>query len=121
LTSDNHGANDTLCRAIARDLGVWHPVDNRLRCFGHIINLAVQAFLFARSEEAVAEAERQLQRCRTDMDYEFGANTIKMDGHGWLTILPPQKLHSLILKLKMSDMLKSQFKKIGERPHDSLG
>lgn len=112
LTGDNHGANDTLCRAIARNLGDWNPVDNRLRCLGHIINLAVQAFLFAKSEEAVAEAERQSQRCRTDMDYEIAAGSIKMDGHGWSTILPLQKLHGLVLKLNKSDRLKLQFKKL---------
>ena len=112
LTADNHGANDTLCRAIAEELDDWNPVDNRLRCLGHIINLAVQAFLFSRNEEAVAEAGRQSQRCRTDIDFEIAAGSITEDDRGWSTILPLQKLHTLTSRLNRSDKLKLQFKKL---------
>jgi hypothetical protein len=41
VTGDNHGAIDTLCRAVAEAIPEWSPVDNRLRCLGHIINLTV--------------------------------------------------------------------------------
>jgi hypothetical protein len=50
ITADNSGTNDTLCRTIASSLSdmniSWNPVSQRLRCLGHIINLAVQDFLF---------------------------------------------------------------------------
>ncbi|KAL1582101.1 hypothetical protein WHR41_09225 [Cladosporium halotolerans] len=92
----------------------WNPVDNRLRCLGRIINLAVQAFLFARNEEAVAEAERQPQRCKTDIDLEIAAGSIKEDGRGWSTILPLQKLHTLTSRLDRSDKLKLQFGKLAK-------
>lgn len=39
LTADNHGANGTLCRAIAEELDGWNPVDNRLRCLGPVMLL----------------------------------------------------------------------------------
>lgn len=68
VTGDNHGANDTLCAALAEELEDWDPVRNRLRCLGYIINLAVQAFLFAKDDEAVEEAERQSQRTGQDLD-----------------------------------------------------
>lgn len=71
MTGDNHGANDTLCRAIAEAVPGWDPVDNRLRCLGHIINLAVQAFLFAKDQDAIGEAERQSQRSERDIDEEI--------------------------------------------------
>jgi hypothetical protein len=57
LTADNAIANDTLCRAIKESLSgrhsvVWSARQNRLRCLGHVLNIAVQAFLSCRDEEA---------------------------------------------------------------------
>ena len=51
VISDNHTANDKLCRTISdwllQEEGIeWNPVHQRIRCQGHILNLAVQAFLF---------------------------------------------------------------------------
>jgi len=43
ITTDNHGANDTLCVALSEQLEGWQPLQRRLRCLGHIINLAVQS------------------------------------------------------------------------------
>lgn len=67
FTGDNHGSNDKLLRHVSKDLyknyGIkWDPVHHRIRCHGHTTNLAVQAFLFAKDEEAIdvaiAEAEK---------------------------------------------------------------
>jgi hypothetical protein len=54
IIGDNVGSNDTLCRTICKwyqdEHGkVWDPEEHRIRCLGHIINLIVQAFLFAGS------------------------------------------------------------------------
>jgi hypothetical protein len=51
VVADNSGTNDTLCQEIEdhllrTDNLVWESSLWRLRCLGHIINLAVQAFLF---------------------------------------------------------------------------
>jgi hypothetical protein len=51
ITGDNATTNDTLCRTFSKYLFEkfrirWNPVTQRLRCLGHIINLAVQDFLF---------------------------------------------------------------------------
>jgi len=51
ITSDNATTNDTLCRTFSKYLFDkfrirWNPVTQRLRCLGHVINLAVQEFLF---------------------------------------------------------------------------
>ena len=50
MVMDNAHTNDTLISVIAealREEGVFYdPQQRRLRCNGHIINLAVQAFLF---------------------------------------------------------------------------
>jgi hypothetical protein len=55
ITTDNHGANDTMCEELSKRLSYtqWQPKQRRLRCIGHIINIAVQAFFFARNNEAV--------------------------------------------------------------------
>ncbi|EKG09418.1 Ribonuclease H-like protein [Macrophomina phaseolina MS6] len=61
FTSDNSTANDTCMRALSTALtneyGVgFDPVGRRIRCGGHIINLCLQAFLFASSKEALNAA-----------------------------------------------------------------
>ena len=48
---DNVSTNDTLCAAIRKHIlkvedREWNDIQWRVRCTGHIINLAVQAFLF---------------------------------------------------------------------------
>jgi hypothetical protein len=51
IIADNSTTNDTLCRTIHKYLAdnediTWDPIQQRIRCQGHTINLAVQAFLF---------------------------------------------------------------------------
>lgn len=65
VTADNASANDTLCRAMEESLSVRHGVSwdarhNRLRCLGHVLNIAVQAFLFCRNEEALDTATQRV-------------------------------------------------------------
>ncbi|KAM0724076.1 hypothetical protein Q7P37_000256 [Cladosporium fusiforme] len=65
VTADNAGANDTLCRAMEEYLSSRHGIDwnarhNRLRCLGHVLNIAVQAFLFCRNEEAFDMATQRV-------------------------------------------------------------
>lgn len=111
ITGDNHGANDTLCRAVAEAAPEWSPVDNRLRCLGHIINLAVQAFLFAKDEDAIDEAERQSRRSNRDIDEEIALASVKSQ-EGWSTVLPLQKLHAFCAALNRSSALSTAFKKL---------
>jgi hypothetical protein len=65
VTADNASANDTLCRAMEEFLSIRHGVSwdarhNRLRCLGHVLNIAVQAFLFCRNEEALDTATQRV-------------------------------------------------------------
>lgn len=111
ITRDNHEANDTLCRAVAEAVPGWSPVNNGLRCLGHIINLAVQAFLFAKDEDAIEEAERQSQRSKRDIDEEIAPASVKLQ-EGWSTVLPLQKLHTFCTALNRSSALSTAFKKL---------
>ncbi|KAM3526952.1 hypothetical protein MY4038_006568 [Beauveria bassiana] len=58
FTLDNASNNDTMLRSLANTFG-FNPAHRRLRCHGHIINLAVQAFLFGKNKDASDEAMRQ--------------------------------------------------------------
>jgi len=69
---DNHGSNDLLLRKLGDRLAEdrtpgapqFDPKQRRIRCHGHVINLAVQAFFFCRDQAAVDaafdEARQQL-------------------------------------------------------------
>lgn len=50
---DNAENNDTMLKHISTEFWSHHsidydPLEHRLRCIGHIINLAVQVFLFGK-------------------------------------------------------------------------
>ncbi|OBS17637.1 hypothetical protein FPOA_26237 [Fusarium poae] len=54
-TGDNATSNNTCLEALSEKLFnereiIFDPVRRRIRCFGHIINLSLQAFLLARSK-----------------------------------------------------------------------
>jgi hypothetical protein len=60
-TGDNASSNNTCLEALSKKLLdtqgiIFDPVHRRVRCFGHIINLSLQAFLLARSKEALRAA-----------------------------------------------------------------
>jgi hypothetical protein len=57
---DNAGPNDTAVRAILRQLrpDIKNPDSRRIRCLGHIINLAAKAFLFGKDADAFEEGSR---------------------------------------------------------------
>jgi hypothetical protein len=71
---DNAANNDTMMGGFARHLetlGIpFEPITHRLRCTGHVLNLAVKAFLFGNSAEAIHDetyepgTEQELERWR---------------------------------------------------------
>ena len=75
VCTDNATSNDKALRLLAAELQKrddlshdWDPTLHRIRCLGHILNLAVQAFLFAEDQSAVDEAERQLNLSGSDVE-----------------------------------------------------
>ena len=96
IMGDNSGTNDTLCQEIETYLfteeGImWDASQRRLRCLGHIINLAVQAFLFhnvIRVEELKSYDESEESR-------EF-ENEIKRK---FRLLGPLGKLHNIIVNI----------------------
>jgi hypothetical protein len=61
FVGDNAGNNDTCWRAIYRKLcpDIKAPDNRRVRCLGHILNLAAKAFLFERDADAFEDDTNQ--------------------------------------------------------------
>jgi hypothetical protein len=111
LTADNHGANDTLCEALSEVLNDWNPQQRRLRCVGHIINLAVQSFLFAKSKEAVELAITSANSNGLTIDEELLQKSEDDDTAGWIKQPALQKILKLRTTLSRSDKLYNAFQR----------
>jgi len=89
MTTDNATNNDTAIaeRAVYfEDIGVeFNPRQSRVRCFGHIINLVVKAFLWGEDWQAF-EAE-----ISTELDIKKAASALKL----WRKKGPLGKLHKI--------------------------
>lgn len=104
VTTDNATANDTLCVALSESLNDWKPIERRLRCVGHIINLAVQSFWFATSQEAVELAAK-------DLSIEDEIDALDSE-HGWIQQPALQKILHFATTLRRSDRLFNDFKRL---------
>jgi hypothetical protein len=111
ITADNHGANDTLCKALADQLVDWLPTERRLRCVGHIINIAVQAFFFAKNSEAIELAiQAAATSLSTSVDEQLLLLSEKDENAGWIKVLPLQKILLFVRTIRKSDKLYNAFK-----------
>ncbi|OBS17536.1 hypothetical protein FPOA_26348 [Fusarium poae] len=92
FTLDNASNNDTAMEEIGKALG-FEGKTRRLRCFGHILNLAVKALLFGHNSEAF---EDDIQ----------GNEALDAKSHElWRRKGPVGKLHNLIFWIHRSDSL----------------
>jgi hypothetical protein len=88
ITSDNHGANDTLNQHLSEGLAVldepveWDPTRYRLRGLGHILNIAGQAFMTASSKARIQEAIEYVTSQSQDVDVE---EQLANSDDGWQT------------------------------------
>jgi hypothetical protein len=114
VTADNHGANDTLCEALANELTGWIPIERRLRCLGHIINIAVQAFFFAKDKEAVELAIEEAT-LHVSIDEQLLLLSDKDDTAGWIKISPLQKILTFVRTLRKSERLYNAFKRLASK------
>jgi hypothetical protein len=117
ITGDNASANDTLCRAIETHLqskGIdWQAAYQRLRCLGHIINLATQAFMFAEDQEAVEVATQRAANSDQTIDDSIAALS-KTEAQGWRKAGPLKKLYNLAVALR-NLRLHNEFKKLANQ------
>lgn len=124
FTGDNDAKNDTCLRQLALELSeeygvAFDAVSSRTRCVGHIINLSLQAFLFATSKNALQAAMEQAQDETTDVtvaealhDQLHSTTTSRQTTHrkrrkrndaaGWRSIGPLGKLHNIAVFIRNS-------------------
>lgn len=100
---DNASSNDTCVEAI---LGKIRPdlikKERRLRCIGHIINLAAQAFLYGKDEEAFT-AEVYGASMIADMKKQLDI---------WRKKGPIGKLHNIVTFIRHTPQRRDQFRSI---------
>ena len=86
IVADNAGINDTMMEHLSEYLtndGIdYDPVQHRLRCNGHVINLSVMAFFFGKHPHA------------RDNDYE-GPNLNDLDI--WRSFGPFGRLYNIVV------------------------
>ena len=109
VVGDNSGTNDTLCRAIEAYLRreeedlQWSATQWRVRCMGHIINLAVQGFLFHNSISAEElESYDELEKRGELKDIERVKQKFRLLG-------PLGKLHNIIVDIRSSANRTAEF------------
>ena len=94
---DNAGNNDTMLRALSRILREDHSIKydhrlHRIRCQGHILNLAVHSFLFVTDSENLEDET---------LDEKGKKDALKAI-EGWRKKGPLGKLHNFIVYLQAS-------------------
>jgi ribosomal protein L37AE/L43A len=130
-TGDNHGSNDKCCRFISSHLQQryqvdWDPEVHRIRCHGHVINLASQAFIFAPDKETIDAVVNSIRQeggsldeddlnGSFDEDHEYdeearlSAASKKKNGLSWKDAGPLGKLHAIVAYMRSSELLYNEF------------
>lgn len=105
---DNATSNDVLCRTLSQSLAQedidWNPVQNRLRCYGHVLNLAVQAF-FSALDIDISEVDNDKNDTNNDNE----------DQAYWRSKGPLGKLHNIAVHIRGSPTRSAEFKQLAGR------
>jgi len=114
IVGDNSSTNDTLCRAIETYLKreedlQWSATQWRVRCIGHIINLAVQGFLFHNSISAKElKLYNELEERGELEDIEEVKQKFRLLG-------PLGQLHNIIVDIRSSANRTAEFVALAAR------
>ncbi|KAK9443900.1 transposase-like protein [Metarhizium brunneum] len=132
FTADNATSNDTCLRALstslANEFGVgFDPIERRVRCGGHIINLCLQAFLFASSKEALVAAIEEaddnmdatvVESLQAQLQQKNGKGKYRRvpdDQAGWRSIGPLGKLHNIAVFIRSSTVHSDAWQRLAGR------
>lgn len=108
LTLDNHGANDLAVESLFRRLdptmtrrdGQAKKVERRCRCWGHIINLTVQAFL-------VGDSKKQLDTLE-GIERKVAVQEFTI----WKRKGPIRRAHNICVFIRASPKRREEFQKM---------
>jgi hypothetical protein len=114
IIADNAPPNNVLCRTIETHLDIeykikWKADHWRIRCIGHIINLAVQAFLFANVIEMV-ELESYDEQDRAGQLIDIEERKIKFRLMG-----PLGQGHNIVIHIRGSASRTEEFRVLAGR------
>lgn len=114
IVCDNASSNDTLCRAVSTYLYEkeeieWDSTFRQIRCIGHIINLAVQAFLFHNLIEMDQLESYDEQEAKGERGDEEGKQA------AFRLMGPLGKLHNIVTHIRGSASRTKEFKLLAER------
>ena len=100
-TTDNGSSNNTLLRAIAEAIPTFDEVLHRVRCLGHVLNITIQAFLFAEDKEASEEAIRQWETL--SIQERLGEQPYHQTARQFRKLGPIGKAHNFVLFIHSSE------------------
>lgn len=104
--TDNASNNDTCIAALCEHfLPGIDPETRRLRCLGHIINLAVKSFLYGADPEAFESEAASLDLKKIDDKYRRELLIL------WRRRGPVGKLHNLVLSILVTSQRRQAFEK----------
>jgi len=118
VIGNNATTNNTLCRTMAQWLGSekkinWNQTFLRLRCFGHILNLVVQAFLFETDtgEDIIVSYDQEDQNTEEvdEKKQKERATEIRTK----MGVLG--KVHNIVVHIRASPLRMTEFKQEAER------
>jgi hypothetical protein len=106
FTLDNASSNDTCLRTFLPTCNpdITHDgiVSRRLRCFGHVLNLAAKAFLYGKNADAL-EVENNANEA---------LNREREAQEAWRRHSPIGKLHNVIVAVRITPQRKKHFARI---------
>jgi hypothetical protein len=114
IICDNATSNDKLCRTMSiylheKEEIPWDFTTRRIRCIGHIINLAVQAFLFQSLVEIDQLELYDEQEAKGEIRDEVEERAI------FRKIGPLGKLHNIVVHIQGSAGRTKEFKDLAKR------
>lgn len=107
----------------------WEPKTRRIRCHGHVINLASQAFIFVPDKETIDAVVDEVRRGSDasggddadadlnsdeedegeDEENKLAAVSKKKKSRSWKDIGPLGKLHAIVAYMRASELLYNEF------------
>jgi hypothetical protein len=107
--ADNAGNNDTCVRAVLRIIAPSaSATQRRLRCYGHIINLAAKAFLFGKDPDAFEVEVDNLKKLELEVRHEEELLIL------WRRRGCVGKLHNIIIWIRKSSQRRDAFMELGK-------
>jgi hypothetical protein len=118
IMGDNAGTNDTLCRAMSNHLKVkfpfqqeWIASQQRVRCFGHILNLVVQAYMFPKEadQEGIESYDAEIEQ-EISEDPASDERRIRESQHRLRAVIGVLgNLHNIVVHIRSSPQRTEEF------------